>query len=110
MSRRPPTATRTDTLCPYTTLFQSHRAGPVSLLDAYDLGLDLQGRAVFELDRCGEGRTGADPAAIGLEGEPAQADVGHRGAGAADLHRQGDGRAAVAPLLVAGEAFQFAPD
>src|SRR3546814_4390116 len=47
-----------------------HRAGPVSLLDAYDLGLDLPGRAVFELDRCGEGRTGADPASIGLEGEP----------------------------------------
>src|SRR3546814_1924618 len=27
MIRRPPRATRTDTLCPYTTLFRSHPAG-----------------------------------------------------------------------------------
>src|SRR3546814_4788460 len=30
MIRRPPRSTRTDTLCPYTTLFRSYRATPVT--------------------------------------------------------------------------------
>src|SRR3546814_7502990 len=35
MTRRPPSSTRTDTLCPYTTLFRSGHAVPIgeSLLD-----------------------------------------------------------------------------
>src|SRR3546814_14974803 len=35
MTRRPPSSTRTDTLCPYTTLFRSGQAVPIgeSLLD-----------------------------------------------------------------------------
>src|SRR3546814_5705656 len=34
MIRRPPRSTRTDTLCPYTTLFRSPAGGNTRLLDA----------------------------------------------------------------------------
>src|SRR3546814_20714241 len=35
MIRRPPRSTRTDTLCPYTTLFRSHLSGPLARLLAW---------------------------------------------------------------------------
>src|SRR3546814_3570349 len=41
MTRRPPSATRTDTLCPYTTLFRSKTKTVAAMLDLirHDLGL-----------------------------------------------------------------------
>src|SRR3546814_19897192 len=43
MSRRPPRLTRTDTLCPYTTLFRSQFAGPrYSVVNAAAVGLVLE--------------------------------------------------------------------
>src|SRR3546814_20621337 len=37
--RRPPSSTRTDTLCPYTTLFRSSGIGPAALLSS--LGIEV---------------------------------------------------------------------
>src|SRR3546814_21157630 len=57
MIRRPPKSTRTDTLCPYTTLFRSpslqllHRLGPVLVLRALILSRnDDAGRQVRDAD------------------------------------------------------------
>src|SRR3546814_12941755 len=88
MIRRPPRSTRTDTLCPYTTLFRSVDADdgrePV-LAGAAGLGGDLTGRLVQRQD-------GAGGVAVVLVELDEVLGVGG-GAGVAGAHlgdRQGD--------------------
>src|SRR3546814_10997193 len=62
MIRRPPRSTRTDTLCPYTTLFRSvvfHHGWPLSAddWDAQMLFFLGQGYRVIAHDRRGHGRS-----------------------------------------------------
>src|SRR3546814_14525974 len=70
MIRRPPRSTRTDTLCPYTTLFRSRRfAGSGRAHDGSEIAaLDIE---VDALQRLESSRT----AAVGL-GDPAKGDQG----------------------------------
>src|SRR3546814_18072680 len=49
MRRRPPIATRTDTLFPYTTLFRSWSALPSSSLPSCSLGASERGLQLLEL-------------------------------------------------------------
>src|SRR3546814_12910370 len=51
MSRRPPRSPRTDTLCPYTTLFRSlARAAASALTEGFDLALGVDEVHLFDLD------------------------------------------------------------
>src|SRR3546814_6921367 len=60
MLRRPPRATRTDTLFPYTTLFRSDtardRAKPVNHIEQAVVGILRRTARCANVDRSGEGR------------------------------------------------------
>src|SRR3546814_4412620 len=56
MERRPPRSTRTDTLCPYTTLFRS-RLHVLEVLHLHETLRQVQAHAVLEVVR-GDGRHG----------------------------------------------------
>src|SRR3546814_5762952 len=112
MIRRPPRSTRSDTLCPYTTLFRSHQ--PVVLVE--------QGEAAGNtLDRLGQQRAGGrlalgqigagqgdapGSAAIrqGAQWRPLATHLGGRAVAAADrqdfAHRLAGGEAPAQPTLV----------
>src|SRR3546814_13168159 len=87
MIRRPPRSTRTDTLCPYTTLFRSHALSygrPRKALPTHE----RQGHGRFPLGRCHE-------CLIGLRVDAAVLpDVQLRGVDATGYYSAADARAA----------------
>src|SRR3546814_7771438 len=88
MIRRPPQATRTDTLCPYTTLFRA-------LIDEIVGQLGAPGEGAQVRPHAGE-RLGEDLAAEGaVDGrELVQAQPADQGAERGALHQQGEERKA----------------
>src|SRR3546814_17300596 len=86
MIRRPPRSTRTDTLCPYTTLFRSEQdlaLGTRLDVDPDDLALPRPARGCPQSARTGVARAGGTPRRLSREQGPRRC----RGGGGLALFR-----------------------